>query len=206
MSGTNGKRGMSLVVNSAEAEAQSRLIAMRMVALTLRLMERWRGLIHDNDSAMIMMAVALINTESLTRTELVEHGVADIKNGVPPDLLRKCNISSVALATGLNRERRGVKLLISSSADFWPKVLTATSTSSQNSRSASKWPTQCGRSSRHSQKAPMTSSATAPSSSSMIRIAGPKRTRGTQALLDARSLVIPALSGRPVCRRADGSP
>ena len=114
MSGTHGKRGMSLVVNSPEAEAQSRLIAMRMVALTLRLMERWRGLIHDNDSAMIMMAVALINTESLTRTELAEHGIADIKNGVPPDLLRKCNISSVALATGLNREttRRKITHLV----------------------------------------------------------------------------------------------
>ena len=114
MSDTHGKRGMSLVVNSAEAEAQSRLIAMRMVSLTLRLMERWRGLVLDNDCAMIMMAVALINTESLTRTALVEHGIADIKNGVPPNLLRRCNISSVALATGLNREttRRKVTHLV----------------------------------------------------------------------------------------------
>jgi hypothetical protein len=114
MSDTHGKRGISLVVNSAEAEAQSRLSAMRLVSLTLRLMERWRGLVEDNDCAMIMMAVALINTESLTRTKLVEHGIADIKNGVPPNLLRKCNISSVALATGLNREttRRKVAHLI----------------------------------------------------------------------------------------------
>jgi len=114
MSDTHGKRGMSLVVNSAEAEAESRLIAMRMVSLTLRLMERWRGLVHDNDCAMIMMAVALINTESLTRTQLVEEGIADIKNGVPPNLLRRCNISSVALATGLNREttRRKITHLV----------------------------------------------------------------------------------------------
>jgi len=105
---------MSLGVNSAEAEAQSRLTAIRMVSMTLRLMERWRGLVGDNDGAMIMMAVALINTESLTRTELVEQGIADIKNGVPPNLLRRCNISSVALATGLNREttRRKVAYLV----------------------------------------------------------------------------------------------
>lgn len=114
MSDTQPKAGMSLVVNSAEAEAQSRLIAMRMVSRTLRLMERWRGLVEDNDSAMVMMAVALINTERLTRTKLVEQGVANIKNGVPPNLLRRCNISSVALATGLNREttRRKVNQLV----------------------------------------------------------------------------------------------
>ena len=105
---------MSLVVNSAEADAQSRLAAMRMVSMTLRLMERWRGLVEDNHGAMIMMAVALINTESFTRTELVEHGIADIKNGIAPNLLRRCNISSVALATGLNREttRRKVAHLV----------------------------------------------------------------------------------------------
>jgi len=114
MSDTNSKSGPSLVVNSSEAEAQSRLAAMRLVSLTLRLMERWRGLVDDNDCAMIMMAVALINTESLTGTRLVEQGIADIKNGVPPDLLRRCNVSSVALATGLNREtaRRKVTHLV----------------------------------------------------------------------------------------------
>lgn len=114
MSDTHGKRGTPVAVNSAEAEAQSRLSAMRLVSLTLRLMERWRGLVDDNDCAMILMAVALINTESLTRTKLFEHGIADIKNGVPPNLLRRCNISSVALATGLNREttRRKVAHLV----------------------------------------------------------------------------------------------
>lgn len=105
---------MSLVVNPVEVEAQSRLIAMRLVSLTLRLMERWRILVDDNDCAMIMMAVALINTEGLTRAELVEHGIADLKNGAPPHLLRKCNVSSVALATGLHREtaRRKVSRLM----------------------------------------------------------------------------------------------
>jgi len=105
---------MSLSINSAQAEAQSRLTAMRLVSLTLRLMERWRSLVDDNDCAMIIMAVALINTEILTRTDLVEHGIADLKNGAPPNLLRRCNISSVALATGLHREttRRKVGRLI----------------------------------------------------------------------------------------------
>lgn len=168
---------MSLGVNSAEAEAQSRLTAIRMVSMTLRLMERWRGLVGDNDGAMIMMAVALINTESLTRTELVEQGIADIKNGVPPNLLRRCNISSVALATGLNREttRRKVAYLVE--AGLLAEVRTATSTSSRNSEFAKKWPTPCGRSSTPLQKPPTSSSATAPSSSSMTRKAGLKRTR-----------------------------
>ena len=104
---------MGLVV-SPEAEEQSRLTAMRLVSLTLRLMERWRGLVDDNDSALIMMAVALINTESLTRSELLEHGIADLRNGAPPNLLRRCNVSSVAIATGLHREttRRKVARLI----------------------------------------------------------------------------------------------
>lgn len=87
---------------------------MRLVSLTLRLMERWRGLVDDNDCAMVMMAVALINTESLTQTELVEQGIADLRDGAPPNLLRRCNVSSVAGATGLNREttRRKVAHLV----------------------------------------------------------------------------------------------
>lgn len=94
----------SLIVNSVEAEQQSRFTAIRLVSLTLRLMERWRRLVDDNDSAMIMMAVALINTENLTKRDLLEKGIADLREGARPNLLRRCNVSSVALATGINRE------------------------------------------------------------------------------------------------------
>lgn len=105
---------MPLVVNSAEAEAQSRLTAIRLVSMTLRLMEKWRRLIDDQDCAMIMLAVAVINTESLDRAKLAEESIADLKNAVPPEMLRKCNVSSVALATGLNREtaRRKIAQLV----------------------------------------------------------------------------------------------
>ena len=63
---------------------------------------------------MIMLAVAVINTESLNRTKLLEQDIADLKRSAPPSLLRRCNISSVALATGLNREttRRKVAQLV----------------------------------------------------------------------------------------------
>ena len=105
---------MGLIVNSPEAEAQSRLTAIRLVSMTLRQMESWRGVLDDHDCLMAMMAVAVINTESLTRKKLAEQSVADLNNAVPLDMLRRCSISSVALATGLNREtaRRKIAYLI----------------------------------------------------------------------------------------------
>ena len=105
---------MGLVVKHPEAEAQSRLTAIRLVSMTLRQLESWRRVLDDHDSLMVIMAVAVINTESFTRSELAEKNVADLKKAVPPDMLRKCTISSVALATGLNREtaRRKVANLV----------------------------------------------------------------------------------------------
>ena len=105
---------MDLVISSPQAEAQSRLTAIRLVSLTLRQMESWRSILDDHDGLMVMMAVAVINTESFTRKTLAEQNVADLKKAVPSDMLRMCNISSIALATGLNREtaRRKVTNLV----------------------------------------------------------------------------------------------
>ncbi|GAA4747427.1 hypothetical protein GCM10023264_11440 [Sphingomonas daechungensis] len=105
---------MRVVVNAAEAAPQSRLSAIRLVSMTLRMVEQWRALIGDQDCVMIMLAVAVINTESLDRATLFKHGVADLRSAVPPHMLRRCTISSVALATGLNREttRRKVTRLV----------------------------------------------------------------------------------------------
>jgi len=103
---------MIVIVNPAEAEAKSRLAAVRLLSMTLRLMENWRRLIDDRDCAMILVAVAVINFENLTRTKV--KAIEDIRNVVPPDMLTMCNITSIALATGLNREtaRRKVAHLI----------------------------------------------------------------------------------------------
>lgn len=105
---------MVLVVNSPEADAQSRLTAIRLVSMTLRQMENWRRLLDDQDSVMVLMAVAVINTESFTRETLAELNVADLKTAVPAEMLRGCNISSVALATGLHPEttRRKIAHLV----------------------------------------------------------------------------------------------
>ena len=91
----------------------SRLTAIRLALLTSRAMENWREGVGDNDSAMILLAVVAITGERLTRAELPE----DLRNvavPLPPGYAAGCNISSIAAATGLNREttRRKVSALI----------------------------------------------------------------------------------------------
>lgn len=93
---------------------KSRLIGIRFAMLTLRLMENWRRIFHDNDTALIALAIAVIMSERLMRTE-VEPELETLAVPMPLETLAKCNISSVAAATGLNREtvRRRVNHLIS---------------------------------------------------------------------------------------------
>ena len=98
------------MVDPAAAEAKSRIAAIRLLSMTLRLMENWRRMDDDHDCAMILVAVAVINFEKLTRGKL-PHELEDIRNVVPSNLLTMCNISSIALATGLNRETARRKVL-----------------------------------------------------------------------------------------------
>ena len=104
---------MTLVVNSSQAEAKSRFVAIRLLSMTLRLMENWRRLVDDHDCAMILVAVAVINFEKLIRLQ-GRQNVEDIRIVVPSEMLTVCNISSIALAAGLNREttRRKVSHLV----------------------------------------------------------------------------------------------
>ena len=76
-------------------------------------MENWRAGVGDNESAMILLAVVAITGERLTRTELPE-AYRDVATPLPPGYAAGCNISSIAAATGLNREttRRKVSTLI----------------------------------------------------------------------------------------------
>jgi hypothetical protein len=103
-----------LIVSQAEAEANSRPLGLRMAMMTLRLLEHWcEHLELDRDSALIVLATAAISMEKFTRTELDPH-LKDIRTAMPADRLTHCNVSSIAAATGLNREtaRRKVLALI----------------------------------------------------------------------------------------------
>ena len=101
---------MPLLVNPAATATKSRVALIHLLDLNLRLMEAWRraqmklfGTALDCESTMILMAIIAIGAEKLVRT-------GDLKEfedlSVPMDfrLLRKCNLSSIAATTGLNRE------------------------------------------------------------------------------------------------------
>lgn len=104
---------LRLSVDDNVARAKSRIIALRILGLTLRLMENWRRPFSDPDNAMIMLAIAAIVGEKLTRAS-VDPGLEDLATPVPHSDLTPCNISSIAAATGINREtaRRKIKKLI----------------------------------------------------------------------------------------------
>ncbi len=104
---------MPVVIDSAGADANSRLTAIRVTVLTARLMELWRRGTRDTDTAMILVAVAAITTERLTRAELAPE-MRRLDSQVPIEMVGAANISSIAAATGLNREtaRRRVNALV----------------------------------------------------------------------------------------------
>ena len=104
---------MPLVVNPAQMDRKSRIVALRLVLLTLRCMENWKHDVDDYDRAMILVAVAAITAERLLRADHSQSHAA-LDEPLPPGLMARCNVSSIASATGLNREttRRKVDSLI----------------------------------------------------------------------------------------------
>jgi hypothetical protein len=108
---------MALVIDSQAADATSRLTGIRLAVLTTRMMELWRRGTRDADTAMIMVAVAAITAERFTRGGLREEQKT-LDWAMPLDKLAACNVSSIAAATGLNREtaRRRVNQLVKSGA------------------------------------------------------------------------------------------
>src|SRR3982751_6219250 len=104
---------MQLTIDKQTSAAMSRLTAIRLALLTSRAMENWRAGIGDNESAMIQLAVVAITGERLTRTDLPAD-LCNVATPLPPGYAAGCNISSIASATGLNREttRRKVSALI----------------------------------------------------------------------------------------------
>lgn len=104
---------MPLVIDSDQAEASSRLTAIRLALATSRCLEHWRRGVGDADSAMILIAVISITGERLTRSGL-EAELKSIDRPIPRERLAPCNIASIAAATGFNREttRRKVRKLV----------------------------------------------------------------------------------------------
>jgi hypothetical protein len=101
-----------LKVDQNAAQSKSRLAAHRIIGFALRYMEIWQQSCGGYKEAMVLMAVVAITGDRLTRLD--ERGLSDMSVPVPPCELGQCHLSSIASATGLNREtaRRVVARLI----------------------------------------------------------------------------------------------
>jgi predicted transcriptional regulator len=110
---SEGTAPMPLAINKEEACAKSRLAAHRLISMRLRLLDLWREVTGGHEESLVVMAVVAITGDRLTRTDVIPE-LRNIAHAVPQALLGKCNISSIAAATGLNREtaRRVVNRLI----------------------------------------------------------------------------------------------
>jgi hypothetical protein len=104
---------MPKVVSTSQAEQKSRLIGIRLAMLTLRMRDNWIKLFGDHQTTLIALAIVVIMSERLLRSE-VDPELKTLAVPMPTRDLAKCNISSIAAATGLNREttRRKVDQLV----------------------------------------------------------------------------------------------
>lgn len=95
------------------AGGESRLAGIQMAILTLRCMEHYRDIAGDHHSALVLLAVVAISSEKFTRGELSGE-LRSLETPFPQEQLGSCNVSSIAVATGFNREttRRYVNRLI----------------------------------------------------------------------------------------------
>ena len=102
-----------LVAHPANLSAKSRLIGIRLATLTLRLRGNWTALLGDADTAAIALAIVAIGAERLLREELDEE-LESLAVPMPSEAFASSNISSIAIATGFNREtaRRKVEQMV----------------------------------------------------------------------------------------------
>lgn len=94
---------MKIVVHEEARIAQSRVTFVRLLGLQLRLMELWRLAAGGHQEALVQMAVGAINGDRVTRSTS-DPRLRSMGNAMPTSLMTKCNLSSIAAATGLNRE------------------------------------------------------------------------------------------------------
>jgi hypothetical protein len=104
---------MQLTLDQEQACAKSRLAAHRLISMRLRLIELWRQVTGSHEEALIVMAIIAITGDRLEKMD-PDPQLRNMANPVPRKLLGRCNISSIAAATGLNREttRRAINRLI----------------------------------------------------------------------------------------------
>ncbi len=103
-----------LCVARARVESNTRPVGLRFALMTLRLLEHWRSHLDlDADSVLIVLATLAITMEKFTRGDL-EAELRDVNTMIPAGNLSRCNVSSIAAATGMNREttRRKVGCLL----------------------------------------------------------------------------------------------
>ena len=104
---------MPVRVDEAMFDECGRVAGVALAAYTMRALERWRANLTDYDCVAIMISVIAISAERLLRTGFPPE-FRSLAVPMDPKLLSKVNISSIAHATGLNREtaRRKVNDLI----------------------------------------------------------------------------------------------
>jgi hypothetical protein len=104
---------MQVNIDLPALEKLGRLVAIQLSHYTLRCVAIWRRYVEDYDEAMIIVAITSISADRLTRAEL-DPNTMDLANPLPRNLLSRCNVSSIAAATGINREtaRRKIGRLI----------------------------------------------------------------------------------------------
>ena len=104
-----------LTTEAEKAASKARLVGIRLAVLTLRMRENWQRLFGDGDATLIALAIVAIVSERLLRTEL-DPEYESLDKPMPLTDLSRCNINSIASATGLNREtaRRKVNELVES--------------------------------------------------------------------------------------------
>ena len=104
---------MTLRVDEARFEESGRLAGIAIATYTLRAMERWRANLTDYDCVMIMIAVIAISAGKMLRSG-IPADYQSLSKPVERAMLSKVNISSIAHATGLNREtaRRKINDLV----------------------------------------------------------------------------------------------
>ena len=104
---------LQIIVDPTQAVAKSRVTAWRLIGMRLRLLALWRGITGGHDESLILMAVVAITGERVAAQDLNSE-FQDMATPVPRKMLGRCNISSIAEATGLNREtaRRAIRRLM----------------------------------------------------------------------------------------------
>lgn len=107
---------MHLALTDERHTGSDRLDAIRLALLTLRMMEHWRKVWGDIDTALIVLGVSAVLAERLTRIDLTPE-LRNMNREPSPDFrvkLGTCSLSSIAAATGLNREttRRKVNQMV----------------------------------------------------------------------------------------------